>query len=273
MCEHYIHGTHPEEQARLGRLNDLLNEGSLRELALAGGERVLDVGCGLGQLTRAMARAAGPDGRVLGVERNPEQLVEAERLAEAAGEAKLVEFRQGEAAAPPLLDAEWGTFDVAHARFILEHVSNPAAVVRAMVRAVRPGGRVVLEDDAHDVMRLHPEPPGFGPLWAAYLRSYDRLGNDPHVGHRLVALLHEAGAQPARNTWVFFGSCAGNETFAAYHENLIGVLSGAREVIVEQRLLGAEPFDRAIDDLRAWGERPDAAIWYAMAWAEGRRPE
>jgi cyclopropane fatty-acyl-phospholipid synthase-like methyltransferase len=49
----YIHGTHPDEQARLSLLNDLLNRGSLRELQLQGGERVLDVGCGLGQLARA----------------------------------------------------------------------------------------------------------------------------------------------------------------------------------------------------------------------------
>ena len=35
---------------------------------------------------------------------------------------------------------EWGTFDLVHARFLLEHVSDPLAVVRSMARAVRPGG-------------------------------------------------------------------------------------------------------------------------------------
>ena len=58
----YIHGTTPEEQARLALLNDLLNGACLRELAVRPGERILDVGCGLGHLGRAMARAAG--GRV-----------------------------------------------------------------------------------------------------------------------------------------------------------------------------------------------------------------
>ena len=51
-------------------------------------------------------------------------------------------------------------------------------------------------------------------LWQAYIRSYDRLGNDPYVGRRLVSLLHEAGAVPTRNNWVFFGGCAGNPVFA-----------------------------------------------------------
>src|SRR5919204_6304834 len=116
---HYVHGTDPEEQARLTRLNDILNAGTLRELALAGGERVLDVGAGLGQLSRAMARATGS--RVVAVERSPEQRAEALRQARAAGEEGLVELRAGDARELPLTRAEWGSFDVAHTRFLLEH--------------------------------------------------------------------------------------------------------------------------------------------------------
>jgi SAM-dependent methyltransferase len=161
---HYLHGTAPAEQARLARLNDLLNDRALADLALRPGERVLDVGSGLGQLSRGMARQVGP-GRVLGVERSPEQLAEARRLAAQAGEADAVEFRPGDALNLPLRADEWGTFDVAHARFVLEHVTDPLAVVRQIVRAVRPGGRVVLADDGHDTFRVWPEPPGFGRLW------------------------------------------------------------------------------------------------------------
>ncbi len=72
------------------------------------------------------------------MERSTAQLAEARRLAERDGEEGLVDFRLGEAMHLPLRDQEWGTFDVAHARFILEHVPDPVAVVRAMVHAVRP---------------------------------------------------------------------------------------------------------------------------------------
>jgi ubiquinone/menaquinone biosynthesis C-methylase UbiE len=268
----YVHGTAPEEQRRLSLLNDLLNQAALRELGLCGGERVLDLGSGLGQFSRAVARAAGPAGHVVGVERSAEQLAEAVRQARAAGEESLVEWRQGDALAPPLRDDEWGTFDVAHGRFLLEHVRDPAAVVRTMVRAVRPGGRVVLADDDHDVLRLWPEPPGWGPLWQAYVRSYDRLGNDPYVGRRLVALLHEAGARPVRNTGVFFGGCSGSPMWDLLATNLVNVIVGARETVLTQRLLDAAAFDDAIEVLRAWTRRPDAATWYLMSWAEGVRP-
>ena len=268
----YIHGTAPEEQRRLSLLNELMNGGSLRELDLRGGERILDLGAGLGQLTRAMARAAGPAGRVVGVERSPEQIAEALRQARARGEEGLADLRRGDALDPPLRPEEWGTFDVAHARFVLEHLPDPLAVVRVMLRAVRPSGRIVLEDDDHDVLRMWPEPPGLRRVWEAYMRTYDRAGNDPIVGRRLVALLHEAGARPRRNTWIFFGGCAGHPSFASLVENLAGILAGARDPILAAGPLEPAVFDAALGDLRAWAARPDAALWFAICWAEGIRP-
>ncbi len=269
----YIHGSAPDEQRRLSRLNDLLNEASLTELGLRGGEAILDVGSGIGQFTRAMARAAGSRGRVIGIERDAGQLEEARRQAAAAGESDLVEFRPGDALDLPLRADEWGTFDVAHTRFLLEHVADPLAVVRGMVRAVRPGGRIVLADDDHDILRLWPEPPGFRPIWHAYIRSYDRMGNDPYVGRRLVSLLHEAGAIPTRNNWVFFGGCTGSAAFIDIVENLAKILLGARPLILATAHVNEQAFDQAIDSLKDWSRRPDAAFWFAMCWADGVRPE
>jgi ubiquinone/menaquinone biosynthesis C-methylase UbiE len=268
---HYIHGSSAEEQDRLAKLNDLINQAALRELDLRGGERILDVGSGLGQFTRAMARAAGPSGKVVGIERDPQQLSDALRRARADNEESLADLRSGDASAMPLRADEWGTFDVAHTRFLLEHVRDPLGVVRTMVQAVRPGGRIILQDDDHDVLRLWPEPPGFWSLWYAYIRTYDRLGNDPYIGRRLVSLLHEAGASPVRNNWLFFGSCSGNATFLPLVTNIVNILIGAREAILTQALFDPAIFEQAMSALREWGRRPDAAIWYAISWAEGVR--
>src|SRR5262249_53629159 len=173
-----------------------------------------------------------------------------------------------------LRDDEWGTFDVAHTRFLLEHVPRPLDVVRTMAMALRPGGRIIVQDDSHDILRLTPEPPGAIPLWQAYIRSHDRAGNDPLIGHRLVSLLNDAGCVPVRNTWLFFGACAGQaDLFRAYVENLAGILRGVRQFLLDEALTDAGSFDQALESFARWGERPDAAIWYAVSWAEGRRPE
>lgn len=233
---------------------------------------MLDVGCGIGQLARAMARAAGPGGRVVGVERDPAQIEEGARQARAEGEEGLCDIRQGDAANPPLRDEEWGSFDIAHGRFILEHVADPARVVRAMVRAVRPGGRVVLEDDDHDVLRFHPAVPEFEEAWRAYMRAYVVVGNDPQVGRKLPALLAEAGAQPRASDWPFFGACQGSESFAMIVANCRGVMAGARASVLAHGGLPPEAFDAALHAYDRWSRAPGAAIWYCTFWAEGVKP-
>ncbi|HET7904654.1 MAG TPA: methyltransferase domain-containing protein [Candidatus Eisenbacteria bacterium] len=268
----YLHGTSAAEQARLGIMNRILNEGSLREMAFRGGERILDLGSGLGDLTRAMRASAGPGASALGIERSAEQLRAARGLSAEAGEGPGVEFRAGDATAPPLRDDEWGAFDVAHTRFLLEHVPDPLAVVRPMVRAVRPGGRVILQDEDHSIFRLSPPLPSLEAVWEAYYRTYERVGNDPYVGRRLVTLLHEAGAVPRRCTWIFFGGCAGMEIFPLLLENLRVILEEAREAILAGGAVGEAAFERGMKEYAAWGKRPDAAWWFALAYAEGIRP-
>jgi SAM-dependent methyltransferase len=239
----------------------------LREMNLRGDERILDLGSGLGQFTRAMARAV-PNGHVVGIEYNEEQLSAAKRLASNDGESTLADLRAGDALNLDLGD-EWQTFDVAHTRFLLEHIPDPLRAVKSMVRAVKPGGRIVLADDDHGVLRLWPEPPGWMSLWDAYMRAYERIGNDPNVGRRLVQLLHEAGAQPVRNTWVFFGGCAGMETFPVLAANMAGVVRTARDTILAHGLFDGDAFDRVMADYAMWSQRPDAALWFSVAWAEG----
>ena len=266
----YVHGTSRPEQRRLALLNDLLNEGSLQALALRRGERVLEVGSGLGHFARAMAQALGPRGSVVGVEKSPRQIRVARRLPGASG--LRLEFRSGDARALPLARDEWASFDVAHARFLLEHLPDPLAAVRQMVRAVRPGGRIVLEDDDHDLLRLHPEPPGFRRLWRAYIRAFAANGTDPFIGRKLPALLLAAGAMPTRCTWLFFGSCSPAPQFPGFHENLLGVILGARRPILKTGMLSPAELTKALAALRGWAGVPGASIWYSVSWAEGRRP-
>jgi SAM-dependent methyltransferase len=271
MSDEYIHGTEPEEQRRLSDLNGLLNQVSLGALAPRRGERMLEVGAGLGHFSRVVARRTGI--AVVAVERSLEQLSRARDLAAADAEQGLIDLRGGDARSLPLVGAEWGSFDVAHARFLLEHVDDPQAVVDQMARAVRPGGRVVLEDDDHAALRLWPEPPGVMAVWQAYLRSYDRLGCDPFVGRRLIALMAAAGLEPRRIELLPFGACSGQPQFAAVVANLVDILLGARAAIVATAGVDDATIDCAVDGLRSFAGRRDAAFWYSVSWAEATRPE
>jgi len=104
------------------------------------------------------------------------------------------------------------------------------------------------------------------------VRSYERVGNDPYVGRRLVSLLHDAGAVPRRNTWLFFGSCAGNSTLDGCVTNLAGILSGVKRRLVAAGLVDEPLLDRVLHALEDWKQRKDAAFWFGLPWAEGVRP-
>jgi hypothetical protein len=106
-------------------------------------------------------------------------------------------------------------------------------------------------------------------MWRAYIQTYVRLGNDPHVGKKLVALLHEAGASPVHNNWIFFGGCAGSRHFAGLIENMSRIMRGARAEILATRLLDERAFESALESLGVWSERSDAGFWYGMGVAVG----
>ncbi len=263
----YIHGSSEEEQARLERMNAILNERELAAIGLRGDERALELGAGTGIFARALA-ARLPRGSVLGIERDERQIAAAAR---AAGEAKNLELRRGDVLEPPLLEGEWGSFDLVHARFLLEHLTAPLAAVRIMVRAARPLGRIVLVDDDHATLRIWPEAHRFLRVWRAYCDQYALRGMDPWIGRRLVGLLAEAGARPVSCSMLFFGACAGMEVFPTVVENMAGILEGAREAIVASGALGEADVRRGLDEAREWAKGRDATLWYALPCAEGTK--
>jgi len=259
----YIHGTSDSEQARLALMNGLLNDRAIARLGLRGDER--EMGAGTGLFAAALARAV-PQGSVLAIERDERQLAAARR--NAAGIERL-EVRAGDACAPPLAAGERGAFDLVHARFLLEHLDRPLDAVRAMVGAARPGGRIVLMDDDHSLMRFHPDLPELDALWELYWRQYERIGNDPLVGRRLVTLLVEAGARPVATDLLHYGACRDEAAFDGVVTNLIGVIESAREALLASGATTAAAIDATLATTRSWAHRPDATVWYALPWAEG----
>jgi ubiquinone/menaquinone biosynthesis C-methylase UbiE len=264
---HYIHGSDPAEQTRLSRMNDLINARCFPKLKLKDGLRILDVGSGLGQLTHRMSEAIGPNGFCLGIERDTNQLLAARRNHVAAN----LEFRQGDALDLPLSPQELESFDFTHARFLLEHLADPARAVAEMVKSLKPGGRAFLADDDHQALTLFPEPPGFQPLWSAYMGSYVEVGNDPLIGRKLTKLLVDQGMRDVRNDVVFFGDCGGTETFPLFVANLIGVISTSHSVMINSKLISGREYQSGIQHLREWSSLPHAAIWYTICVAEGMK--
>jgi demethylmenaquinone methyltransferase / 2-methoxy-6-polyprenyl-1,4-benzoquinol methylase len=134
---------------RIARRYDLVNtvlsggtDGGWRRRAarathLQPGGSALDVACGSGKLTAQLARVAGREGRVVGLDFSP-QMLEIARHDHPG-----IEFLEGDALNLPFDDAR---FDASTIAFGLRNLADPGRGLREMQRVVKPGGRsVVLE--------------------------------------------------------------------------------------------------------------------------------
>lgn len=127
---------------------------------LGSARRVLDVGAGHGHWTRTVARLVAPGAQVIGIEREP-AWVDAAAGGPDVAERTLL-FRQGDAERLPFPDGtEADGFDVVTCQTVLIHMADPTAVVREMVRTLKPGGRLLLAEPnnlAENLARLITAP-------------------------------------------------------------------------------------------------------------------
>jgi ubiquinone/menaquinone biosynthesis C-methylase UbiE len=154
--DRYVLATGAQEVERLRLLQEAYGPQSqalFRRAGLHEGLRVVEIGCGSGNMTRWLATQVGAGGSVVGVDNSPAQVEQARRLADARGLAN-VRFVVANAYAPGLPAA---SFDMAYGRLVLMHLTRPADGLRAMRELVRPGGRVLCEE--MDLTRWVCDPP------------------------------------------------------------------------------------------------------------------
>ena len=127
--------------------NRLWNRVVVRASGAGPGDRILDLACGTGSLTRDLARKVGPAGHVLGIDFSKEMLREAEKKPMPG-----VEYRLGDAT--DLIRVEDASFDAATIAYGARNIPDLDALFSEMARAVRPGGRVVCLEIARPKGRL-----------------------------------------------------------------------------------------------------------------------
>lgn len=169
------------------------------QLRLDVGDRLLDVGCGLGDAALALAEDLGDDGEVVGVDASAQMISVAQQRA--SGARCHVRFAVGDALA---LDEPDDYFDAARCERTLQWLTDPQAAVFEMTRTLRAGGLISLLDSDWSTFALDV---GDDDLARRVRRAmHTERGRPSNVGRRLPALVRAAGFEvlaesAATQTW------------------------------------------------------------------------
>ncbi|MFE4973506.1 methyltransferase domain-containing protein [Kitasatospora sp. NPDC056651] len=250
-----------EAGIRFGALSELFDPVTFRHvdaLGIGPGMRCWEVGAGGPSVPLGLAERVGPTGSVVATD------IDVSWTAPAAGDVIEV-LRHDVAGDPP----PPGGFDLVHARLVLVHVADRAEALRRMVQALRPGGRLLLEDADPALMPLIcPDESGPDERLANRLRSGFRTlmagrGADLAYGRTLPRALREAGLVDVQADAYFpitSPACAVLED---------ATVRQVRRLLVGEGLATEEEIDRHLANV-ASGRLDLATAPLVSAWA--RRP-
>ena len=173
------------EQRRLDALAGLYDSGTiavLSRLGVACGWRCWEVAAGSGTIARWLTERVGTGGELLVTDLDP-------RFVESLRDDHVVVSRHDVQSEPPAVEA----FDLVHARAVLAHVPERRLAIDGMVRALRRGGWLVVEDVVFAPRACDPPLAVLKRTDAALRRVLQATHVDPDYGLKIAAALKQAG--------------------------------------------------------------------------------
>jgi SAM-dependent methyltransferase len=237
------------------------------EAGIRPGMRVLDIGCGAGDVTFVAADLVGPGGSVVGVDHSPDALARARLRAGQRGLTQ-VQFVEGDINDP----APGGPFDAIVERLVLWAVPDPAEVLRRQATVLRPGGLVVPVEIDLSTMRSLPENQDMTQVNSWLIEAFARAGLSM-LGPRLWAVVGEAGLRPLGMIGVQPHFGPGDEVGLAYFVESMRLaeplIVGTGVATAEE--IGMETFEQRVRDEFQRTSVVAASPMLLSAWATTSR--
>lgn len=265
MFEQYVHGYHSQENQRLndqaGTLVELLHS----DTGYPAGTAVLEVGCGVGAQTLALAERS-PGAALTCVDISPESLAEARQRATGEG-LEQVTFLQADVFDLPAADGPLsaGRFDHVFICFLLERLSDPAGALVRLRAMLKPGGTITVIEGDHGSTYFHPESQAARDAITCQITLQRLAGGDALIGRRLYPLLTTAGYRDVSVSprQVYVDASRPSLVDGFTRKTFTAMIDGVRQPALAAGLIDAQRFDDGIRDLLRTTE-PDGVFCYTF---------
>lgn len=161
----------------------------LDTIGVRAGSRVLDVGCGPIGILGLLSERVGPEGQVVGLEREKRFVEMARREVERIGLTNVLIVEAD--AVHSGLDRE--SFDLVHERLVMVNVPERTQLLDEMLALTARGGAIALQDIDNVSWLCYPDHTSWTMLMDAFHTIFRAGGGDPFIGRRLPSLLRQAG--------------------------------------------------------------------------------
>jgi ubiquinone/menaquinone biosynthesis C-methylase UbiE len=227
--------------------------------------RVVDAGCGPGEISRVLAQLVGPQGAVDAFDLSSARLEAARALPTAEGSAK-TSYSAGDVYVPPVAA---GQADFVFCQFVFEYLREPQKALTALVETLKPGGILCLCDADGIGGTNWPMPESVGHGLSRVLEAMATTGFDALVGRKLYTWMVDAGlkdVQVRMDPVVTAGSSSADET-ANWAQRFAGLTP-----LGERALGSAEAYsDFVVRYLRMLAD-PRSLKFTNIVSVSGRRP-
>lgn len=263
----YVHGYSQQEALRLKDQADTLARLLYGDMSYPAGALVLEAGCGTGCQTVHLA-ASNPDAQFVSMDISQASLDLARAALDARG-LRNVELRQGDLLHLPDADRRYDHIFVC---FVLEHLPEPLAALRALRRVLRPGGTLTAIEGDHGSFYCHPETPRARRTVDCLVQLQAQAGGDACIGRRLYPLLREAGYEQVQ-VGPRMVSVDGSkpELIEGFSRNtFIAMVRGVRQQALARGLMTEADWDAGVAELER-AATPDGTFCYTFFRATAQR--
>ena len=196
LTERYVLGDTSAEQRRLIAQAQGLEQHArfiLDRIDIKPGFRAIDIGCGPIGITNLLSERVGPDGLVIGVEREPRFFEMARAQHDKTG-SRNVQFLNADALDTGL---EKNSYDVVHERLVLINIPSASqqAILTEMLSLLRPGGTIAIQEFDFVSFACEPSHPSWNVLFSIWRDAFHAAGGNLFIGRSLARLLRSAGAE------------------------------------------------------------------------------